>query len=204
MYTELAKELKKTIILYYGAAGHRRGLVDGMPSWGVKNPLRKQIIISDFYWTLAADLVKMFYVKGFHTEDRDYSELTTEYIQSFRTVKARPLAGCTKLHMIAFHPDGSVGCKQDICDCVMCFSGEFQKSKYEHPETNDEDDIDIDNEVNNDEDGYGEDDDYDGDDADRNAHFETLCEMIQPGQIIALRHLPRKNRVFTLLLLLKW
>ena len=41
MYTELAQQLNKTFILYYGAAGHRRGLVDGMSSWGVKNSFKK-------------------------------------------------------------------------------------------------------------------------------------------------------------------
>ena len=36
MYTELAKGLKIKIIIYFGAAGHCRGLVDGMSSWGLK------------------------------------------------------------------------------------------------------------------------------------------------------------------------
>ena len=146
----------------------------------------------------AADLVKMFHEKGFHREDRQYSELTAEYIQSFDTVKERPLAGCTKTHMIVFHIDGSVQEKQHICDCVMCFSGELKKCKYEHPESNDVGDLDIDNEVDDDEDGYGEDDDYDGDDADCNVHFEMLCEMIQPGQIIALRTPPEEKQSFYL------
>ena len=49
MYTELAKKLLKKIILYYGAAGQGRCLVDGMSSRRVKNPsLRKHIIVADF------------------------------------------------------------------------------------------------------------------------------------------------------------
>ena len=194
MYSDLAKKLKKTFILYFGAAGHGRCLVDGMSSWGVKNPLRMQIIVADFYWKFAADLVRMFHGKGFQTEDRDYSELTTEYIQGFETVTPRPLVGCTKMHMIAYHIDGSVQHKQAICDCVMCFSGEFLKCMYENPEViNDGND----NEDNDDEEGYGEDDDND-DDADLNAPFEMLCEIIQPGQIIALRTSPEEKQSFYL------
>ena len=49
MYKELAINLRKRIILYYGASAHGRGLVDGMSSSGVKTTLRKEIIVADFY-----------------------------------------------------------------------------------------------------------------------------------------------------------
>ena len=47
MYCQLSVTLNKRIIIYFGAAGHGRGLVDGMSSFGVKTPLRFMIITKD-------------------------------------------------------------------------------------------------------------------------------------------------------------
>ena len=43
-YRQLSKNINKIIILYYGAAGHDKGLVDAMSSFCLKDPLRKAII----------------------------------------------------------------------------------------------------------------------------------------------------------------
>ena len=161
--------------------------------------MRKQIITSNFWWLFAADLVKLFHDKGFHSDHRDYSETTIECIESFDDVTPRPLAGCTKLHMIVFNIDGSVQVKQNICDCEMCFSGEFDKCKYNDPEdvhseeAREEEDAEDEDDI-----GNGEDDDYEDDEAERNARFEMMCELIQPGQVIALRTPPEEKESFYL------
>ena len=36
--------------------GHRRGLVDVMPGFGVKTPLKREIVTNDFMFHTAADL----------------------------------------------------------------------------------------------------------------------------------------------------
>ena len=55
-YSNLSKELNKTIILYYGVNGHGRGLVDAMSGFGVKAPLRRKIVTDDYYFKNAKDL----------------------------------------------------------------------------------------------------------------------------------------------------
>ena len=66
MYRQLAKETKKKFIVFYGASGHGRGLVDGMSSFGVKTP--QEIVISDFYWDKACELVQLFHDIGLSSD----------------------------------------------------------------------------------------------------------------------------------------
>ena len=44
---DLAINIQKTIIFYYGVKGHGKGLVDAMSGFGVKGPLRNAIITND-------------------------------------------------------------------------------------------------------------------------------------------------------------
>ena len=46
-YHNFSKEKNKTIIVYYGAAGHGKGLVDAMSAFGVKTPLKRAVIEQD-------------------------------------------------------------------------------------------------------------------------------------------------------------
>ena len=43
---------EKSVIVYYGASGHRKGLVDAMSGFGVKGPLRKAVLTQDFFTIL--------------------------------------------------------------------------------------------------------------------------------------------------------
>ena len=44
-YRLLAMKIEKTILVYYGVAGHEKGLVDAMGGFGVKTPMRRAIIL---------------------------------------------------------------------------------------------------------------------------------------------------------------
>ena len=44
---------KKTVILYYGVAGHGKGTVDAMSGFGVKDPIRKAIVQEDLFFNSA-------------------------------------------------------------------------------------------------------------------------------------------------------
>ena len=46
----LAKEFNLRIVRTYGAAGHGKGAIDGMSSFGVKNILRKDIVTHDIFF----------------------------------------------------------------------------------------------------------------------------------------------------------
>ena len=55
-YKKLSKELDKVLIVYYGIAGHGRGLVDSMSGYCVKTPLRRAIVCEDFHFNNSAEL----------------------------------------------------------------------------------------------------------------------------------------------------
>ena len=52
----MSQHVKRFCILYYGVNGHGRGLVDAMSGFGVKSPLRREIVTDDFMFYKAAEL----------------------------------------------------------------------------------------------------------------------------------------------------
>ena len=107
-YVTIAIKSGKVWIIYFGSEGHGRSLVDAMSSFGVKAPLRKEIVNKDFYWTKAKQLVDLFQKKNMPVRYH-YEEVTKEEIDlQDCNQKEYPIKGCRKLRMIAFHPDGLV------------------------------------------------------------------------------------------------
>lgn len=49
-------EIKRPIVIYYWVAGHGEGLVDVSSGFGVKDPLRKAIIIQDWFFNSSSDI----------------------------------------------------------------------------------------------------------------------------------------------------
>lgn len=194
MYQSLAKEYKKTFIVCYGASGHGRGLVDGMSSFGVKNPLRQHIITEDFYWSTASQLVEFFHDKGFASQTRQYSEITVEKIESQQQPTSFPIPGNTKMHMIVFKSDGTVKTKRDICECIDCIEGNIDKCNFSDygkigvDEIEDDDNVEFDD---NDEDNEEE---VDG----RALMISEIVREHRIGSVIALRTPPEVKESFYL------
>ena len=59
-WQKLAKDSQKTIIVYYGVAGHGKGLVDAASRFGVKDPIREAIILEDWYFNSSMDMVRFW------------------------------------------------------------------------------------------------------------------------------------------------
>ena len=55
-YKNLAKQLDKPVIAYYGVCGHGKGLVDAMSAFGVKTPLRRAVVTDDLEYSSAQDI----------------------------------------------------------------------------------------------------------------------------------------------------
>ena len=53
----MAKELDRTTIVCYGVAGHGKDLVDAASGFGVKDPIRKAIIVEDWFFNSANNIV---------------------------------------------------------------------------------------------------------------------------------------------------
>ena len=187
MLKELARQLLKTLILYFGAAGHGRCLVDGMSAFGVKNPLRKAIIVDDFYWQTAAQLVSLFH-KLEMPENRFYKELTIEEMAAHPQVTTTPIQGSRKQHMIVFKPDGRVLIKEDICDCTNCFNGDVDQCSYSCDDDGEIIDQRVD-EGSEEEDEEDEEDEVEIEDEDEQDDDQAsmIFDMVRPGQVIALR-----------------
>ena len=117
------------VIVYYGPAGHGKGLVDAMSSFGVKAPLLKAVLTEDFKYRSAKDIHE--YLTQLFADDvqKVHCYLPSEEIMAKRQNGAKPIkiAGCMKLHMICFNPNGSICTKVNICSCPECLKGDFQQ-----------------------------------------------------------------------------
>ena len=82
----LAKKYNIKVYWFYGVTGHRRGLVDPMSSFGVKQPLKHEIITNDNWFPTANGMV--FFLKDcFETKGDDSKEY--RHIDQEKTSKIR-------------------------------------------------------------------------------------------------------------------
>ena len=128
---KMAMDLKIPIMLYYGVNGHGRGLVDAMSGFGVKGPLRKMVITSDFYFKTATELEDRLKEEFRDCPNRIYTTLDEDELN--KMLKARgpglPIPGCRKARMIYFGIDGSYRIKNTLCSCESCSIGDFDQCK---------------------------------------------------------------------------
>ena len=105
----LSEEVQCKVIVYFGAAGHGKGLVDSMSAFGVKNPLRRAVYAEDFIFDSAQDIVCFLKDKFVSDESKCYYLLESDKIDKKRSEgETLPIKGSSKLHMIAFHLNKSV------------------------------------------------------------------------------------------------
>ena len=98
------------------------------------------------------------------------------------------------MHCLAFHPDGSVETRRDICNCDECFEGMFSKCLLQGDENDVDGDEDNDCDVHDDTDDDDDNDyDDDNDDDDNDMSEIDITDVVFSGLIIALRtpvHVP--------------
>ena len=70
---QLANEFNLRIIRTYCGAGHGKGVINIMPSFGAKNVLRKDIVTPDFFFNQSEDIVDYLTVKYPHYYYRNIS-----------------------------------------------------------------------------------------------------------------------------------
>ena len=64
LYQQLSNEFNLRIIRTYGAAGHRKGVIDAMSSFGVKNVLRHDIVIQDVSFNTSEEICDYLTIKN--------------------------------------------------------------------------------------------------------------------------------------------
>ena len=119
------------VILYYGVEGHGKGLVDAMGSFGVKQPIRQEIIRTDFWYRKASDLVSFLRMKYIDDPSKIYKEvdqldLLSKQNDHFGLGECK-IPGMVKMRMISFFPDGTIKGANDYCSCQNCLAGHFNK-----------------------------------------------------------------------------
>ena len=58
-YIKMAKKYDRNVIVYYGASGHGKGLVDAMGTFGVKRPVLKAVLTQNFKYNSAKDILDL-------------------------------------------------------------------------------------------------------------------------------------------------
>ena len=109
----LAKKHNIDIYWFYGAAGHGRGLVDAMSSFGCKGPLRKYIITDNKFFNDANEIFNYLDKHFEFDESKMYYLIDEEENAKIRKKESNPqlrlshpIAGSSKLHLIAVTSKG--------------------------------------------------------------------------------------------------
>lgn len=154
-----------------------------MSAFCVKTPLRKAIIVEDYYWDTAKQLTERFNNKK--KEDRYiYRELTKETIGEESAHREElKLPGCRRQHVIIFMPTGEIKRKEDICDCDECVVGCIDSCMYDSNNAAEASECEAEGEELEDD---GDDDDFD---EQLNERIEMILQVVKSGDVIAL-HTP--------------
>ena len=121
----LADTYNMRIIRIYGAAGHGKGLIDAMSSFGVKSILRQNIIANDWWFNNSSDICE-------HLEARcnprmRYTSLSPQYTNEKRENQiTRKIIGCNAMHFFVYEPNSKTVLRREyLCDCQSCLNLDF-------------------------------------------------------------------------------
>ena len=101
LLNKLASEFNLRIIRTYGAAGHGKGAIDGMSSFGVKNVLRKDIVNHNVFFNKSEEVVDYLEIKCPHFS---YTHLLSDDVVKSRIKnnESMIIKDCMKQHLMAF------------------------------------------------------------------------------------------------------
>ena len=117
----VASETGKTLITFYGASGHGKGLVDAMSSFGVKAPICKAILTEDFSYQSSQDIYDYLIYRFKDDNKKHFHVITQNNIENQRELLKYSyiIPNCRALHMISFFPDCSIQTKRHLAMNVL-------------------------------------------------------------------------------------
>ena len=125
----LAQKSEKIVLVYYGVSGHGKGLVDAMSAFGVKGPLQRAVVTSDFSHSNSKDIYEFLH-KYHDDETKHYFLIDKDEITEKRKSKALLIIkDCIEKYVSVF-PSWLCADKVNICSCNVCIKGEF--TSYSH------------------------------------------------------------------------
>ena len=121
----LTDKFNLRIICTYGAAGHGKGAIDAMSSFGIKNILRKDIVKYDVFFNNSSNMAEYLSSKN---PQYYYTTIPVESLVLARQNAGNPieLPSCMKQHLIIFKPKEQIFCKEYLCDCNSCLQFNFE------------------------------------------------------------------------------
>lgn len=198
-YNKMAVRTNRKVLIYYGASGHGKGLVDAMSAFGVKGPLLKKVLTEEFKYKSADDICDA--MKSHFKDDpqKIYFTIPENDVLAKEETKVKlPIPGCVKhaYHMICFFPTGGkILAKVNICSCQHCLYGDFDLCKIEKgvrvSVQTGEDDSETDSDVEYEDDVELEDNSEDLELYEMRS--DAVLQIVNPGNIVAL--LPPKETV---------
>ena len=122
----MASEFNLRIIHTYGAAGHGKGAIDGMSSFGVKNVLRKDIVNHNVFFNKSEEVVDYLEIKCPHFS---YTHLPSDNVVKSRIEnnESMIMKDCMKQHLMVFTKNEPVLCKEYLCSCSSCLEFNFKE-----------------------------------------------------------------------------
>ena len=125
---KLGDEFNLRIISTYGAAGHGKGSIDAMPSFGVKNVLRRDIVTQDVFFDKSEEIVDYLNIKN---PQFYYANIDTDMLAEKRhlyTGDCIPIESkyCLKQHFIVFKSNlTKIVSREYLCDFSHCTDLDF-------------------------------------------------------------------------------
>ena len=121
----LANRYNVRIIRIYGAAGHEKGLIDAMSSFGVKSILRRDIVTQDCWFQNSEEVCN--YLSSRSDCRMSYSNLDPAKVNRNRLTKdGLVIKGCMSEHIFEYVPNSNnVFNKEYLCDCQECINFNF-------------------------------------------------------------------------------
>ena len=126
-YRDFSAEQRQTVIVYYGAAGHGKGLVDAMSAFGVKTPLKREVVETDFFFSTANDILSFLTMHFDGDTKKHFFVIEKEGNEELRKQQKAgfPIKNSSKQHMLSFFQDGKIQAKINMCSCDYCLKGDF-------------------------------------------------------------------------------
>ena len=143
---ELSNKFNVTIVRIFGAAGHGKGLIDSMSSFGCKSILRRDIVGKDVWFSTSDEIDSYLSLRG--DSRMKYTTIDPMELDSERMQRGEgfEIKGCMKKHLFVFKPNCTeVLVREYLCDCEQCLDVNFEECfKEEHQHQSDLNDLDDD------------------------------------------------------------
>ena len=129
----MADEFGLRVTRTYGAAGHGKGVIDAMSSFGAKNILKHDIITRNVFFNDSEAIVDYLAKKK---PEVCYTNVSTLEVVTKRLNMDTPLEmkDCNKQHMMVYQKGKAVVMKECLCDCDPCCQFDFDNCEKDGKE----------------------------------------------------------------------